>query len=236
MPATPGSGLCWPNFFPFKLSSRHWHPSSLEARAGDKICQVLVQKYGKLLKLRKVFTNLDGGFKSCFGFIFTPIFWEKKSPPLTNIFEVETTPGIYGEIFHYLQLGSMATKHEKHHKNVGSRRFWGWLMINFLFPFKSWIYIYIYIYIFIYVFMFFLDWSEILTIYIYIYIYMESPHVFFVFLMFLFSFRRISPSSSVRWGLVQGALASAATETLAASCNFLIGRNFLKDRHTLVGW
>ena len=32
-------------------------------------------------------------------------------------------------------------------------------------------------------------------------------------------------------GLVQGALASAATETLAASCNFLIGRNFLKDPH-----
>jgi len=31
-------------------------------------------------------------------------------------------------------------------------------------------------------------------------------------------------------GLVQGALASAATETLAASCNFLIGRNFLKDQ------
>ena len=99
---------------------------------------------------------------------------------------------------------------------------------------------FIYIYIYIYLFMFFLDWSEILTIYIYIYI--ESPHVFFVFLMFLFSFRRIPPSSSVRWstsssrGLVQGALASAATETLAASCNFLIGRNFLKDRHTLVGW
>ncbi|CAL1126789.1 unnamed protein product [Cladocopium goreaui] len=31
-------------------------------------------------------------------------------------------------------------------------------------------------------------------------------------------------------GLVQGALASAATETLAACCNFLIGRNFLKDQ------
>eukprot|EP00438_Fugacium_kawagutii_P032770 Skav206039 [mRNA] locus=scaffold1314:510171:513430:- [translate_table: standard] len=29
--------------------------------------------------------------------------------------------------------------------------------------------------------------------------------------------------------LVQGALASAATETLAACCNFLIGRNFLKE-------
>ena len=33
----------------------------------------------------------------------------------------------------------------------------------------------------------------------------------------------------IRRGLVQGALASAATETLAACCNFLIGRNFLKD-------
>ena len=36
-------------------------------------------------------------------------------------------------------------------------------------------------------------------------------------------------------GLVQGALASAATETLAACCNFLIGRNFLKDL-TSMGW
>ena len=39
------------------------------------------------------------------------------------------------------------------------------------------------------------------------------------------------PPAATTRGLVQGALASAATETLAASCNFLIGRNFLKDPH-----
>ncbi|CAK9018274.1 Hypothetical protein SCF082_LOCUS14009 [Durusdinium trenchii] len=31
-------------------------------------------------------------------------------------------------------------------------------------------------------------------------------------------------------GLVQGALASATTETIAACCNFIIGRNFFKDK------